>query len=281
MNQPQQCISRVRMQYPDFSQKEKMIADYILNSPENFIHKTIDQVAEELDVAISTVFRFTKTIGFKGFQAMKITLASEISESMKEMVEERILENDNEQAITEKIFNNNIRMFKETIDVMDFSSIKKAVNLIIQANRVEFYGSESSSLVAQDAHHKFIGSGISTSAYSDAHIQLKAATQLTENDVAIFISSSGLNKESERVLETVKENGAKIISITNSANTKLNRLSDIVLRTGSVNNGGGSVEMDSFSRIVQLSLIDSLYMNVMGAKKSGKVKNPLGKLFKK
>ncbi|BCB05810.1 MurR/RpiR family transcriptional regulator [Bacillus sp. KH172YL63] len=279
MNQPQQCIARVRMQYPDFSQKEKMIADYILNSPENFIHKTIDQVAEELDVAISTVFRFTKTVGFKGFQAMKITLASEISESMKELADEKIAEKDHEQAITEKIFNNNIRMFKETIDVMDFSSIKKSVNLIMQANRVEFYGSESSSLVAQDAHHKFIGSGISTSAYSDAHIQLKAAAQLTEQDVVIYLSSSGLNKESERVLETVKEQGAKIISITNSANGKLNKLSDIVLRTGSVGNAGTGDETDSFSRIVQLSLIDSLYMNVMGAKKKGK--NPLGKLFKK
>ena len=276
MSQPQQCISRIRGQYSEFSLKEKKIAEYILNSPENFVYKTIDQVAEDLDVAISTVFRFTKTLGFKGFQAMKIALASEISEPIKEMVEEKILENDNEQAITEKIFNNNIRMFKETIQVMDFSSIKKSVNMIIQANRVEFYGSGSSAIVALDAHHKFIGSGISTSAYSDTHIQLKAAAQLTENDVAIFILQSGSDEGLLRVSQIAKETGAKIITITNNSNPKFSKLSDIVLKTGSMSMGSGGT--DDFSRIIQLSLIDSLYVNVMGAKKNMNVKSPLKKL---
>ena len=276
MSQPQQCISRIRGQYSEFSLKEKKIAEYILNSPENFVYKTIDQVAEDLDVAISTVFRFTKTLGFKGFQAMKIALASEISAPIKEMVEEKILENDNEQAITEKIFNNNIRMFKETIQVMDFSSIKKSVNMIIQANRVEFYGSGSSAIVALDAHHKFIGSGISTSAYSDTHIQLKAAAQLTENDVAIFILQSGSDEGLLRVSQIAKETGAKIITITNNTNPKFSKLSDIVLKTGSMSMGSGGT--DDFSRIIQLSLIDSLYVNVMGAKKNMNVKSPLKKL---
>jgi RpiR family carbohydrate utilization transcriptional regulator len=268
------CLSRINSNYSQFSNTEKKIADYILLSPESVVNKTIDQIAEDLNVAISTVFRFSKRIGFKGFQAMKIALASEISEPFKEMVQERINENDNEQAITEKIFNNNIRMFKETIQVMDFTALKKAINVITSGNLIQFFGTGTSNMVALDAHHKFIGSGISTIAYGDSHLQLRSASQLTEKDVAVLISHSGTDHEILELLEIAKDKGAATLGITKFSNSPLSKKADVVLYTVSneTENSG-----DSYSRILQLSLIDSLYVNVMSAKK-GAAKNSLGKL---
>lgn len=269
------CLARINSNYSQLSSTEKRIADYIIMSPENAVNKSIDQIAEELNVAISTVFRFSKRIGFKGFQAMKIALASEITEPYKEMVQEKINENDNEQAITEKIFNNNIRMFKETIQVMDFSVLKKAIDVILKGSHIEFFGSGSSAMVALDAHHKFIGSGITTSAYGDAHLQLRSASQLTEKDVAVLISHSGTDKEILQLLEIVKEKGASTIGITKLSNSPLSKKVDVVLYT--VSNEMESSYEDSYSRILQLSLIDSLYVNIMSAKKNA-AKGTLGKL---
>lgn len=274
MSEPHHLLIKIQSSYSHFSKTEKKIADYILDSPDKFVHKTIDQVAEELDVAISTVFRFSKTMGFKGYQAMKIALASELSEPIKEMIQDKINENDNEQAITEKIFNANIRMFKETIQVMDFKSIKKAVDVILNANRIEFYGSGDSAIVALDAHHKFVGSGISTAAYTDYYLQTRAASQLTADDVAILISHSGEDSETMHLVELAKAQGATIIAITNFTQSSLSQKADVVLYTVSP-----SVEEpdSSFSRIIQLSLIDSLYVNVMSAKK-GFIKNSIKKI---
>jgi RpiR family carbohydrate utilization transcriptional regulator len=272
------CLTRINLNYSQFSQTEKRIADYIINSPEDAVNKSIDQIAEELNVAISTVFRFSKRIGFKGFQAMKIALASEINEPYKEMVQEKINENDNEQAITEKIFNNNIRMFKETIQVMDFTSLRKAIDILLQGNLIQFFGSGGSNLVALDAHHKFIGSGFTTTAYGDAHLQLRSASQLTEKDVAVLISQSGTDREILQLLEIAKEKGAATIGITNLSNSPLSKKSDVVLYT--VSNEMEEME-DSYSRILQFSLIDSLYVNVMSAKKAATksaTKGALGKL---
>ncbi|WP_367112766.1 hypothetical protein [Virgibacillus sp.] len=42
------------------------------------IHHTINQMADELEVAESTVFRFCQRVGFKGYQALKIALAAEM-----------------------------------------------------------------------------------------------------------------------------------------------------------------------------------------------------------
>jgi DNA-binding MurR/RpiR family transcriptional regulator len=276
MEQPQQCLSRIQSFYPEFSETEKKIADYILQFPEKMTHQSITQVADDIGVATSTIFRFCQRIGFKGYQIMKIVLATEIASPVREMVREKIQEQDNERAVTEKIFNTSIRTFTDTIQMMDFSMIRKAVKVLLHANRVEFYGTGSSGIVALDAHHKFIGSGISTVAYTDPFIQVRAASQLTENDVAVIISDSGANEETINVLSAAKEAGAKTIVITNLTRSPLNKKADIILRTVS-----SSIETrtdDVYSRIVQLSLIDALYTNVIKAQK-GKNKNPLKKML--
>lgn len=276
MEQSQQCLSRIQSFYSEFSETEKKVADYILQSPEKMTYQTITQVADDIGVATSTIFRFCQRIGFKGYQRMKIVLATEITSPIREMVQEKIQEQDNERDVTEKIFNTSIRTFKDTIQMMDFSSIKKAVKVLVNAKRVEFYGTGSSGIVALDAHHKFIGSGISTVAYTDPFLQVRAASQLTENDVAVIISDSGANTETISVLDAAKEAGAKTIVITNLTRSPLNKKADIILRTVS-----SSIETrsdDVYSRIVQLSLIDALYTNVIKAQK-GKNKNPIKKMF--
>jgi RpiR family transcriptional regulator, carbohydrate utilization regulator len=277
MEQPQQCLSRIQSFYSEFSETEKKIADYILQFPDKMTHQSITQVADDIGVATSTIFRFCQRIGFKGYQRMKIVLATEIASPIREMVLEKIQEHDNERDVTEKIFNTSIRTIKDTIQMMDFSLIKKAVKVLLNAERVEFYGTGSSGIIALDAHQKFIGSGISTVAYTDPYLQARAATQLTKNDVAVIISDSRANTDTMSVLDAAKEAGAKTIVITNLTRSPLNKKADIVLRTVS-----SSLETrdddDVYSRIVQLSLIDALYKNVIKAQK-GKNKNPIKKIF--
>ena len=70
-------LARIRGAYSTLGKKEQRIADYILKQPERIIHHTINQVADDLDVAESTVFRFCQRVGFKGYQALKIALATD------------------------------------------------------------------------------------------------------------------------------------------------------------------------------------------------------------
>lgn len=261
--------ARINSSYSEFSSTEKKIADYILSSPQIAMEQSIDQIAEELNVAISSVFRFSKRLGFKGFQAMKIAIASEISGTFKEMVDEKITENDNEQVITEKIFNNNIRMFRETIQVMDFSSLKKAINVILAASHVEFFGVGNASVVAIEAHHKFIGSGISTSAYGESSLQLKTAVQLNEGDAAVLICHSGTDPDILRILDILKGNGVATIAVTKFSASPLSKKVDAVLYT--VSNEMENSD-DLYSRIIQMSIIDSLYVNVTKAIKTANAK---------
>lgn len=258
------CITRIKTSYSGFSEKERQIADYILTAPENIVHSTINQVAEDLGVADATVFRFCKRIGFKGYQAMKIALATEVVSPIED-IHETITESDNEKAVAEKIFQSNIRTLESTQKIIESMNFEDAVKALLQARRIEFYGSGGSGIIASDAHHKFIRTGIPSVAYTDSHLQLMSASQLTEEDVVVFISHSGTNKDILEVFNVVKETGAKAVAITNYAKSPLSQKADIVLYSVSTETDYRSEALSS--RIAQLSIIDSLYVNIMLAKK--------------
>ncbi|WP_096437334.1 MurR/RpiR family transcriptional regulator [Alteribacter populi] len=253
------CKHRIKASYHEFRVKEKVIADYILNHPEEIIHSTISQVAENLNVAEATVFRFCKRIGFKGYQAMKIALASEIVTDVKD-IHETIQEGDDEKLIAEKVFKSNIRTLEGTLSVIDSDKMKEAVDILVNANRIEFYGNGGSGIIANDAHHKFIRTGIPTAAYSDSHFQVMSASQLTEKDAVVFFSHSGTNRDILQTLEVAKEHRVPTIGITTLAKSPLSESVDVALFTVSEETDYRSEALAS--RLAQLSLVDALYVNV-------------------
>jgi RpiR family transcriptional regulator, carbohydrate utilization regulator len=258
MSQP--LLGKIRFQYMKLSDKEKSIADYILKHPDKMIHSTINEVSEILNVAEATVFRFCKRIGFKGFQEMKIALASEIVSPIKQIHEE-ITEGDDTKTITEKIFHSNITTLEDTLHVLDPLCLEKAVNMILNARRVEFFGVGGSSIVAMDAFHKFVRTGIDVFSSIDYHFQLISASQLTKDDVAVVISHSGTNKDAIKILKTAQKGGAKTIGITGYPKSPIGLETDVSLFTSSVETEYRSEALSS--RIGQLSLIDALYVNIM------------------
>lgn len=258
------CLARIKTHYAKFSDKEKMIADYIVENPEKIVHTSINQFAEDLGIADSTVFRFCKRIGFKGYQAMKIALASEIVTPIKD-IHETINEEDDIRTVSEKVFRTNIKTLEDTLQLLGGGGFEEAVDALIKANRVEFFGSGGSGVIAMDAYHKFIRTGIPVLFNSDSHIQLMSASQLTENDVAVLVSHSGTTKDIIHVLRILKENGVKTIGITNFAKSPLSEKVDIALYTVAEETDYRSEALSS--RIAQLSIIDSLYVNVMIARK--------------
>ncbi|RKL65567.1 RpiR family transcriptional regulator [Salipaludibacillus neizhouensis] len=253
------CKHRIKASYSDFRVKEKKIADYILENPEKIIHSTISQIAEINGVAEATVFRFCKRIGFKGYQAMKIALASEVVTGMTD-IHETIQKGDDESLVAEKVFKSNIRTLEETWSVLDSIEFKKAVDIVLMANRIEFYGSGGSGVIAIDAHHKFMRTGIPTVAYSDSHFQVMSASQLDENDVVVLISHSGKNRDILQALEVAKEQNATTIGITTLAKSPLSDGVDVPLYTVSQETEYRSEALSS--RLAQLSIIDALYVNV-------------------
>ena len=263
MKEQQFALAAVRGSYRHFSEKEKKIADYVLKDPKNIIHLTINQIADELGLAESTIFRFCQRIGFKGFQAFKISLAAEVVAPLKD-IHEKIEEGDSISVVTEKVFRSNIKTLEDTLQIVDALAIEQATDLLMKARKIDFYGNGGSAMVAMDGYHKFVRLGLQVSMNLDSHMQLMAASQLQSDDVAIVISHSGSTTDVLDVLRVLKEKGVTIICVTNFAKSPLSKESDIALYTLSEETDFRSEALSS--RIAQLSLIDAIYTNLMIAR---------------
>ncbi|NRD79171.1 MurR/RpiR family transcriptional regulator [Bacillus sp. BRMEA1] len=257
------CLGAIRSSYHKFSEKEKKIADYILEKPELVIHQAINEVANDLNIADATVFRFSKRIGFKGFQAMKIALASELL-MQKRSDQEEPTTNDDEMTLTKKIFNSNIKILQNTLDMIDKHSLKKAIENIHMAKRVEFYGTGRSAVIAMDAAQKFMNAGLRAAAFPDPSFQLMSATHLTKDDVAIFISHSGSNKETMNILKAANAAGAKTIGITAFPKSPISLNVNIGLYTYA--DGTEYLPLEFASQVAQICLIDALCYHIFQQK---------------
>ncbi|MGX7418245.1 MurR/RpiR family transcriptional regulator [Carnobacterium gallinarum] len=256
----QQISLKIKAIYRDLSDKEKRVADYILAHQADIVHGTISTISDALDVADATVFRFCKRLGFKGFQAFKIALASEqIDES--DSIHEHISKEDSEFVIAQKVFSSNIQALKDTSAILDESQMNRANQILNSAETIAFFGIGGSSVIAMDAYHKFMRSPLNCLFNIDSHFQLMQAAKLTKDDCAVVISHSGINKDILSIAKTAKEKGAKLIVITSYAIAPLAKLADALLLSTAEETDYRSEALAS--RITQLSLIDALFVNSM------------------
>jgi DNA-binding MurR/RpiR family transcriptional regulator len=72
-------LTKIKSLYPDITNSEKNIAEFILNNPEEIYNLTIKELAQKTNVTIPTVFRFAQRLGFNGFKDFKVELIKDIS----------------------------------------------------------------------------------------------------------------------------------------------------------------------------------------------------------
>lgn len=251
----------VRMEegYEKFTKLEKKVADFVLENPQKVLYTSITDLAEMCGVGDTTVFRFCKALKLNGYQDFKMLLAQDIANNNgASNVVGAIDLQDDVKTICEKALTTNIAALNETFNVLDFDAVSKAVELMCSSRRIHFFGMGSSGLIALEAKHKFMRIIPNVEFVSDCHMQYMAASLLSSQDLAIFISYSGSTKDMIEIQKIAKQNGCKTICITRYARSPITNYADIVLQCGS-NEGpldGGA----SSTIMVQLYIIDVLYL---------------------
>lgn len=174
-----------------------------------------------------------------------------------EQVYEHIEPGDSLVELKAKVFQANAQALKDTIEVLSDEELRRAVNAIGTANRVEIYGIGGSAPLALDAYHKFMKHGIPCVSLSDGDLMAMSSSLLQPGDAALGISHTGTSKDVCDALATAQENGAETICITHRATSPITKFSSIKLFTAAKATAFGSESMSS--RIAQLSIIDTLY----------------------
>lgn len=251
---------RVQSMLPEMKKKnDEKISRYIELNSKEIIHMTVAEAAEACEVSEAAMVRYSQKLGYKGYQAMKISIAQEAI-APEQQIYGQLSKNDTVKTIVDKIIDSEIQALKSTSEVLDRNAVNDAVNLILNSKTLLFYGIGGSGSVALDGQHKFLKIGYLALAYTDSNLQAMSASVLTKEDVVVAISHSGASKDILIALQLARQSGAKTIVITNYAKSPIVEQADIVLNTFSTETTFSSDALSS--RIAELSIIDMLYIGV-------------------
>ena len=250
-------MDKIRAASRGLPPKLKAIAEHITSEPRDIIHLSIVEFAKKTESSEATIFRLCKRLGFEGYQDLKIAIAQEIDQTKPDYVDEEMSLDDDTAIFMQKVFQANITALKDSFQLLNPEDVEKAVQLIHEAERLEFYGSGGSGLIATDAFHKFMRTGINCIVHTDSHFQAMSAGLLDQKSTVLGISHSGRNKDLLDAMKTAKEKGAKTIGITSYQRSPLSQLADVTLYTSTQETAFRTEAMSA--RLAQLTVIDVLY----------------------
>lgn len=241
--------------YKSLTKSEQKVADFVLKDTEGAIYSTVTDLAEKSNVGETTVLRFCRKLGYRGFQEFKLSIAQALSNSV-EQVHGKIQEDDGLSAILAKITQQNVKALQDSMEILQLDSLQNATDAINGARKIYFFGIGSSGLTAHDAKLRFMRLGFNVDHSSDSHIMAMTAALTDERDVVVGISSSGSTKDLVDAIKIAKENKAFVICITNHARSPVTQYADIILLAASKETPlqGGAFS----SKIAQLHLLDIL-----------------------
>ncbi|MNI31332.1 putative HTH-type transcriptional regulator YbbH [compost metagenome] len=152
------------------------------------------------------------------------------------------------------LYESMVNILQSSLGMLDREQLEESINLIDAARHVQFFGVGSSAITALDAKNRFLRIGRRVEAIADSHIQSMMAVTMGEGDAAFGISVSGSTLDTNDMLMKAKQNGAKVIAMTNYAKSPIASIADIVLLTAGKESPleGGSMG----AKISQLFIID-------------------------
>ena len=257
-----------------FSKGQKQISSFILAHYDKAAYMTAAKLGALVGVSESTVVRFANELGFAGYPELQHSLQEMIRSKLTtiqriEITNDRIGESD----LLEKVLNSDIEKIKHTLDEIDRTSFENAVDDLIGAQMIYIIGMRSSSSLASFMYH-YLNLVfphvrlVRTTSGSEIFEQL---LRINDKDVIIGISFPRYSKRIINALGYAKKQGAKVISITDSAASPIAANADDLLLAKS--------DMASFvdSLVAPLSIINALIVAI-GRKKQDEIAETFGKL---
>lgn len=221
-------LAQISNNYERLSYSERLFADFVLNQREKVIHMPIAEASEATGIASSTVIATIRKLGFEGYREFKIALASEQLNAVQTWSSktEQPLQT---SGIYQRVVSSNVAALQESLHTITDSQLKEAATWLLSAQHIYIFGVGTSGVLARETHDFFFRLGLPSNFHEDLHYQLLTATRLKDDDIAVLISQTGVNKDIIKIAEQLKESHGKTIGISNYTGTPFAKYVELLL----------------------------------------------------
>ena len=251
-------LELILVRLPELRKSDRRVAEHVLSDPQAALVATVAETARKAGVSEPTVMRFCAALGFEGFQDFKLKLAHSVALGVP-ATQSVLNSTDTPQTLIDKVFDYTMTSLDWARRQLDQEAVARAIDILVHAKRIEFFGFGASWIVAADAQQKFPLFGVPCTVHTDSHQQFIAASMMQEGDVAVAISNTGQTTSLLDVIRTAKEMGATVIGISGRSG-RMNRLCDLLLVVETLENT--DIYTPTISRLAALVLVDILAVGV-------------------
>ena len=220
MNKPD-IATIIDLHFEELTELEQEIARYFLQPETSQDDLSSQQVTQKLHISQAALTRFAKKCGFTGYREFVFQYQHQASKPDTH--------SHKHSPLTKRVLRSYSIMREQTKDLIDEEQLERVAQLIEDAERVYFFGTGSSGLVAREMKLRFMRLGVVCEALTDQDGFAWTTSIMDENCLVLGFSLSGTTPSILDSLLDAKEMGAKTILFTSAPNKNSQAYTETVL----------------------------------------------------
>ena len=220
MNKPD-IATVIDSHFEEMTDLEQEIARYFLQAETIKDDLSSQQVTQKLHISQAALTRFAKKCGFTGYR--------EFIFQYQHQSKKQDTYSHKHSPLTKRVLRSYSNMREQTQDLIDEVQLERIAQLIEDAERVYFFGTGSSGLVAREMKFRFMRLGVVCEALTDQDGFAWTTSIMDENCLVLGFSLSGTTPSILDSLLDAKEMGAKTVLFSSVPNKDSQTYTETVL----------------------------------------------------
>ncbi|MBM7712348.1 MurR/RpiR family transcriptional regulator [Enterococcus xiangfangensis] len=214
-------LLKIKSLESSFTSSEHDISKFVIENPEYVISNTITNLAKKTNTSEASINRFSKKIGFKGFNKFKIALAH----SMTHLEDQE--KSFDESNLIEYVTLDYQKMLTNTCAMLDAKDIEDAASMITLNRKVFILSIYNTSFVSKEFAFKLRQLGMEVTTLKENLETQLAIENMSSDSVLIAVVPSVITKDIIPFLTKIKRKDVKTILISSNDNPKVSDMIDI------------------------------------------------------
>ena len=217
----QDIATIIDLHFEELTELEQEIARYFLQPETIQDDLSSQQVTQKLHISQAALTRFAKKCGFTGYREFVFQYQHQASK--------QDTHSHKHSPLTKRVLRSYSIMREHTQDLIDEAQLERVAQLIDDAERVYFFGTGSSGLIAREMKLRFMRLGVVCEALTDRDGFAWTTSIMDENCLVLGFSLSGTTQSVLDSLLDAKDMGAKTILFTSSPSKDCQAYTETVL----------------------------------------------------
>ena len=227
--------NRIRARWAELPAATLRVAQVVLDDPRLVLDLPINELAERAGTSAATVTRFCRQVGYSGYVALRMSIATEVGRTSARPAVADIGRafgpDDAAEDVASALVAGATRSMQQTAESIDLGSLRRLAEAIVGSRHVDLYGVGSSALAAEALATRLYRIGVLCNVWSEVHAGLTSAVVQGPDCVAIGYSHTGRTAETIAMLQAAGGTGCLTVAVTNDPKSPLATGADVVLQT--------------------------------------------------